>query len=90
MAIYTELLHTMGYYLAIKKSYQATGAHTQNHEGILNAYCIFRNQSEKGTIPHSGEGKTRETVKISAFDGLEFEQTLGVGDGQGSLACCGP
>ena len=23
-------------------------------------------------------------------DGHEFEQTLGVGDGQGSLACCGP
>ena len=24
------------------------------------------------------------------LDGLEFEQTPGVGDGQGSLACCGP
>ena len=24
------------------------------------------------------------------FDGLEFEWTLGVGDGQGSLACCCP
>ena len=24
------------------------------------------------------------------FDGPEFEQALGVGDGQGSLACCGP
>ena len=24
------------------------------------------------------------------FDGLEFEQTLGVGDGQGSLVCCSP
>ena len=22
------------------------------------------------------------------FDGHEFEQTLGVGDGQGGLACC--
>ena len=22
------------------------------------------------------------------FDGLEFEQAPGVGDGQGSLACC--
>ena len=22
------------------------------------------------------------------LDGLEFEQALGVGDGQGSLACC--
>ena len=24
------------------------------------------------------------------LDGLEFEQTLGLGDRQGSLACCGP
>ena len=24
------------------------------------------------------------------LDGHEFEQTLGVGDGQGDLACCGP
>ena len=24
------------------------------------------------------------------LDGHEFEKTLGVGDGQGSLACCGP
>ena len=24
------------------------------------------------------------------LDGYEFEQALGVGDGQGSLACCSP
>ena len=24
------------------------------------------------------------------FDGREFEQVLGVGDGQGRLACCSP
>ena len=24
------------------------------------------------------------------LDGPEFEQILGVGDGQGGLACCGP
>ena len=24
------------------------------------------------------------------FDGCEFEQALGVGNGQGSLACCSP
>ena len=24
------------------------------------------------------------------FDGREFEYTLGVGDGQGGLACCSP
>ena len=26
----------------------------------------------------------------SGLDGHEFEQALGVGDGQGSLACCDP
>ena len=26
----------------------------------------------------------------SPTDGHEFEQALGVGDGQGSLACCSP
>ena len=25
-----------------------------------------------------------------SIDGLEFEQASGVGDGQGSLACCSP
>ena len=24
------------------------------------------------------------------FDGHEFEQALGIGDGQGSLVCCSP
>ena len=24
------------------------------------------------------------------FDGYEFEQALGVGDGQGNLVCCSP
>ena len=27
---------------------------------------------------------------ITQLDGLESEQALGVGDGQGSLACCSP
>ena len=30
-----------------------------------------------------------EMVGWHEFDGHEFEQALGVGDGQGSLACCG-
>ena len=25
-----------------------------------------------------------------SMDGHEFEQALGIGDGQGSLACCSP
>ena len=32
-----------------------------------------------------------ETVgRHHQLDGHEFEQTLGVGDGQGGLACCSP
>ena len=27
---------------------------------------------------------------LHRLDGLEFEQTLGVGDGQGGLTCCSP
>ena len=30
------------------------------------------------------------TGRHHQVDGHEFEQTLGVGDGQGSLACCSP
>ena len=31
-----------------------------------------------------------EMVGWHEFDGLEFEQALGVEDGQGSLVCCSP
>ena len=27
-------------------------------------------------------------MKLNRLDGCEFEQTLGVGDGQGGLVCC--
>ena len=27
---------------------------------------------------------------VGWLDGHEFEQALGIGDGQGSLACCSP
>ena len=42
------------------------------------------------------EGKEKETTEDEIvgwhhrLDGHEFEQALGVGDGQGSLACCSP
>ena len=32
----------------------------------------------------------RRLDDITKLDGHEFEQALGVGDGQGSLACCSP
>ena len=41
-------------------------------------------QSEKGTTEDEIIGWHRW------FNGHEFEQVLGVGDGQGSLACCSP
>ena len=39
------------------------------------------------------EGRRRsgpQRMRHHQLDGHEFEQTLGVGDGQGSLACCSP
>ena len=39
------------------------------------------------------EGRTTEDEMVGwlhQLDGHEFEQVPGVGDGQGSLACCSP
>ena len=41
-------------------------------------------QEEKGTTEDEMIGRHHR------LDGHEFEQALGVGDGQGSLACCSP
>ena len=43
-----------------------------------------RRQKEKGTIEDEMVGWHQR------LNGREFEQTPGVGDGQGSLACCSP
>ena len=43
-----------------------------------------RGQEEKGATESKMVGWRHEV------DGHEFEQPLGVGDGQGSLACCSP
>ena len=41
-----------------------------------------------------GALRSREQQKLRWLDGItdgqEFEQALGVGDGQGGLACCSP
>ena len=39
-----------------------------------------------------GEGTTKDEMVgwYHQLDGHEFEQAPGVGDGQGSLACCNP
>ena len=36
------------------------------------------------------EGGRRGRQRMRWWDGHEFEQALGVGDGQGGLACCSP
>ena len=41
------------------------------------------------------DGRRREQRRMRWLDGIfddecEFDQTLGVGDGQGSLVCCSP
>ena len=52
--------------------------------------------SEKTLILGKIEGRRRrgrQDVMLGwhhLLDGYEFAQALGVGDGQGSLACCGP
>ena len=43
-----------------------------------------RGQEEKGTMEDEMIGRHHR------LNGHEFEQTLGVGDGQGGLACCSP
>ena len=37
-----------------------------------------------------GQQRMRLVGWYHRFNGHEFEQTLGVGDGQGSLVCCSP
>ena len=37
-----------------------------------------------------GRQRMRWLDGITGLDGHGFEQALGVGDGQGGLACCGP
>ena len=43
-------------------------------------------------INKGGEGDDRgqDGWMASLLDGYEFDQAPGVGDGQGSLACCSP
>ena len=46
--------------------------------------CYAEGQEEKGETEDELVGRHHR------LDGHEFEQALGVGDGQGSLACCSP
>ena len=46
-----------------------------------------------GGVPHSGPQQVTEDEMVGWHHGLnrhEFEQSLGDGEGQGSLVCCSP
>ena len=52
---------------------------------------ILRTDSlEKTLMLGKIEGRRRWLDGITNLMDIEFEQALGVGDGQGSLACCSP
>ena len=46
----------------------------------------------EGRTPKDDKGMTKDKMVgwHHQLDGHEFEQALGVGDGQGGLACCSP
>ena len=44
-------------------------------------------------VPHAGSWQITDGEMVGwhhQLDGHQFEQALGAGDGQGSLACCSP
>ena len=45
-------------------------------------------EGDPGSIP--GPERMRQLDGIPGLNGHEFEQALGNGEGQGSLACCSP
>ena len=56
----------------------------QYKEAKVTKENILGRQEEKGTTEDEMVGQHHQ------LDGHEFEQALGVGDGQGNLACCIP
>ena len=56
-------------------------------------YRLIEKDPDAGKDWRQGEKEMTENEMIGwhhRLDGQEFEQALGVGDGQGSLACCSP
>ena len=54
---------------------------------------LFEKTLMLGKIEGRGRRGQQEDEMVGwhhRLDGREFEQALGVGDGQGSLACCSP
>ena len=48
----------------------------------------MRDGAQHGEAGELGWPLINQNYKENRLDGHEFEQALGVGDGQGSLACC--
>ena len=72
-----------GIMLKLKLQYLATSCEELTHWKRLRCW--------EG-LGAGGEGDDRDEMVgwPHGLDGHEFEQTLGVGDGQGSLVCCSP
>ena len=56
----------------------------QRTDSLENILMLGKIEEEKGRTEDEMVGWHHQ------LDGHEFEQVLGVGDGQGSLACCSP
>ena len=60
---------------------------------MQRADSLEKKDSDAGKDCRPEEKGTTENEMVGwrhRLDGHEFEQTPGVGDGQGGLACCGP
>ena len=57
-----------------------------------NQWLIVKDPDAGKDLRQEEKGMTEDGMvgRHHWFDGLEFEWTLGVGDGQGGLACCSP
>ena len=61
--------------------------------GVSKSQTRLRDWTELRGLNRTEEGKTTEEEMVRwhhQLDGHEFEQAPGVGDGQGSPACCSP
>ena len=72
--------------LMMKLKLQSFGHLMQRADSLAKTLVLgkIERQEEKGMTEDEMVGWYHQ------LDGCEFEQALGVGDGQGSLACCRP
>ena len=70
----------------LPSGWRAAGKKENNSDGLqrVHAGLYLARQEEKGTTEDKMVGCHHQ------LNGHDFEQALGVGDGQGSLACCSP